>query len=116
MNIVIEFYRIREADNAHAVIGQETADAVDLDDAIKIAWQLSQTLDMPQRPDAMSISDSDGTEFYVHKFDRAENSGRKDAAMNASGKDTECGRHALVISAGETMMAQHRPPTGSTIG
>jgi hypothetical protein len=69
MKVVIEFYRIRDADNAHAVIGQETAEAADLDDAIEIAQQLSKSLDMPQQPDAMSIRDHDGNEHYVHKFD-----------------------------------------------
>jgi hypothetical protein len=68
MKIVIAFYRIREADNAHAVIGQEAADAADLDDAIEIARQLAQTLNMPQRPDAFSINDSEGIELYVHRF------------------------------------------------
>jgi hypothetical protein len=72
MKIVIEFYRIRETDKAHAVVGEEAADAADLDEAIAIAWRLSKTLNMPQRPDAMSISDSDGKELYVHEF-RAEN-------------------------------------------
>ncbi len=68
MKIVIEFYRIRETDKAHGVIGQETADAANLDDAIEIAHRLSKTLNMPQQPDAMSISDSDGNELYVHRF------------------------------------------------
>jgi len=68
MKIVIEFYRIREADDAHAVVGQVTVDAADIDDAIGIARQLSQTLDMPQRPDAMSIRDEDGNALYVHRF------------------------------------------------
>jgi hypothetical protein len=68
MKIVIEFYRIREMDKAHAVIGQETADATNLDEAIEIAQQLSRTLNMPQQPDGMSISDSDGNELYVHRF------------------------------------------------
>lgn len=36
MRIVIEFYRTREKDDAHAVIGRETAEAADLDDAIDI--------------------------------------------------------------------------------
>jgi len=71
MKIVIEFYRIRETDEAHAVIGQETVDAADLDDAIEIARRLSKGLNMPQRPDAMSISDRDGNELNVHKFDCA---------------------------------------------
>jgi len=71
MKIVIEFYRIREADDAHAVVGRETADAADLDGAIEIAHRLSQTLDMPQRPDAMSISDGDGNELYLNRFDKS---------------------------------------------
>jgi hypothetical protein len=68
MKIVIELYRIRETDKVHAVIGRETADAADLNDAIEIAQRLSKNLNMPQRPDAMSISDSDGNELYVHTF------------------------------------------------
>jgi hypothetical protein len=44
MKIVIEFYRTRNADDAHAVIGRETKEAVNTDDAIEVARQLSQTL------------------------------------------------------------------------
>jgi len=40
MKIVLEFYRVRKADDAHAVVGRETADAADLDDAIGLARQL----------------------------------------------------------------------------
>jgi hypothetical protein len=69
MKIVIEFFRIRETDKAHAVLGQEAVDAADLNDAIEIAWRLSRSLNMPRRPDAMSVSDRDGNELYVHKFD-----------------------------------------------
>jgi hypothetical protein len=72
MKIVIEFYRVREADDAHAVVGRETVVAANLDDAIEIARQLSQTLDMPQRPDAMSISDGDGNELYLDRLDCAQ--------------------------------------------
>jgi len=71
MKIMIEFYRIREADDAHAVVGRETAVAADLDDAIGLVRQLSRTLDMPQRPDAVSISDSDGNRLYSGTFDAA---------------------------------------------
>jgi len=70
MNVVIEFYRIRAGDDAHAVIGKETADARDIGDAIEIARQLSQTLPMPQRPDAMYISDSEGNELFRQTFDQ----------------------------------------------
>jgi hypothetical protein len=64
MQIVIEFYRTREADDAHATVGRETAEAADLDDAIRLARRLWRTLDMPQRPDAMSISDNNGNRLY----------------------------------------------------
>ncbi|MEI3855897.1 MULTISPECIES: hypothetical protein [unclassified Ensifer] len=43
MKIVIEFYRIRNVDDAHAVL-----EAADLDEAIEFALELSRTLDMPQ--------------------------------------------------------------------
>jgi hypothetical protein len=64
MKIVIEFYRIRAADDAHAIVGRETAEAADLDDAIEIARRLARTLDMPQRPDAMTINDANDTMLY----------------------------------------------------
>ena len=73
--IVLEFYRIRKADDAHAVVGRETADAADLDDAIGLARQLWRTLDMPQRPDAMSISDNEGNRLYSGTLDTAKNTG-----------------------------------------
>ena len=69
MKVVIEFYRIRDADNAHAVVGQETAEASDRDAAIKKAHELAETLNMPQRPDGMLIADSDGNEIYSHTFE-----------------------------------------------
>lgn len=75
MKIVIEFYRVREADDAHAVVGRETADAADLDDAIVIARRLCRTLDMPQLPDGVSISDREGNKLYSGTFDRTVNSG-----------------------------------------
>ncbi|MDF3218346.1 hypothetical protein EN962_35065 [Mesorhizobium sp. M7A.F.Ca.CA.001.09.2.1] len=64
MKIVIEFYRTREADDAHAVLGRETAEAADLEDAIEIARLLAGTLNMPQRPDAMTIADTNGATLY----------------------------------------------------
>jgi len=65
MKIVIEFYRTREADDAHAVIGRESAEAADVDSAIELARQLSYSLAMPQRPDAMTITDADGETLYA---------------------------------------------------
>ncbi|WEX75386.1 hypothetical protein PYH37_000792 [Sinorhizobium numidicum] len=72
MKIVIEFYRIRNADDAHAVLGRETAEAADLDEAREIARQLLRTLDMPQRPDAMTIIDGDGNNLHSSRLDTAE--------------------------------------------
>lgn len=69
MKIVIEFHRIRDADGAHAVIGREAAVAADLESAIEIARQLSLTLNMPQRPDAVAISDANGATLYSGALD-----------------------------------------------
>ena len=65
MKIVVEFYRTRDADNAHAVVARETTQAADLDSAIEIARQLSRTLDMPQQPDAMTITEAAGAVLYA---------------------------------------------------
>jgi hypothetical protein len=64
MKIVIEFYRTRNADDAHAIVGRETNEAVDTEDAIEVARLLSQTLNMPQRPDAMTITEANGAILY----------------------------------------------------
>jgi len=64
MKVVIEFYRTRLTDDAHAVIGRETVLATDLDDAIEIARFLARTLNMPQWPDAVTISEADGAALY----------------------------------------------------
>ena len=64
MKVVIEFYRTRVADDAHAVVGRETVEAADLDAAIEIARLLARTLNMPQWPDAVAIADADGTTIY----------------------------------------------------
>jgi hypothetical protein len=64
MKIVIEFYRTRDADDAHAVIGRETVEVDDLDGAIAAARLLAQTLDMPQRPDSMTITHANGKIHY----------------------------------------------------
>jgi hypothetical protein len=69
MKIVIEFYRTRNADDAHAVVGRETKEAVNTNDAIVLARQLSQTLDMPQRPDAMTITDANGATLFSGVID-----------------------------------------------
>lgn len=74
MKIVIEFYRTRKADDAHAVVGREMTQATDLDDAIEIARHLSQNLDMPQHPDALAITDEGGNRLYCGVLSANENS------------------------------------------
>ncbi|WP_181257337.1 hypothetical protein [Pseudaminobacter soli (ex Li et al. 2025)] len=64
MNVVIEFYRLRELDNAHALLGRATCDVIDTDAAIGLARSLFRTLDMPQDPDIVSINDDLGLELY----------------------------------------------------
>lgn len=64
MQVVIEFYRTRDADDAHALVGRESAEAAGTEDAIAIARRLALTLDMPQRPDAMSVTSAAGKLLY----------------------------------------------------
>ncbi|WEX89989.1 hypothetical protein PZN02_005330 [Sinorhizobium garamanticum] len=73
MKIVIAFYRIRDADDAHAIVGRETAEAADLDEAIEITLELLRTLAMPQRPDGVTITDGDGSTIHSSRLDTIEN-------------------------------------------
>ncbi len=69
MRIVIEFYRTRAEDEAHAVVGREAADVADREAAIDAARELARTLDMPQHPDAVTITDADGVVLYSGAID-----------------------------------------------
>lgn len=73
MKIVITFYRTRDADDAYAIVARETAKAADVDEAIGIALELLKTLDMPQRPDAVTITDRDGSTIHSSRLDAIEN-------------------------------------------
>ena len=64
MRVVIEFYRTRDVDDAHAVVGREAMEVDDLDGAVAAARLLARTLDMPQRPDSMTITDANGKTHY----------------------------------------------------
>ncbi|MEP9374275.1 hypothetical protein [Mesorhizobium sp. KR1-2] len=64
MKVVIEFYRLRELDNAHALLGRVTCDVLDTDAAIGMARSLLRTLDMPQDPDIVSINHDLGCKLY----------------------------------------------------
>lgn len=77
MQVVIEFYRVRETDDAHAVVGREIIEAADLHEAIAIAHALWKTLEMPQRPDATSINDRAGNLLYSGRIHM-----REDCLMN----------------------------------
>lgn len=75
MKILIEFYRTRAADDAHAVVGRESAEVAEFADAIGLARRLWRTLEMPQEPDAMSITDSQGRVLYSGAIEGAGNRG-----------------------------------------
>ena len=64
MKFVTEFYRTRQTDDAHAVVGREAIESGNLANVIEIARLLSQTLDMPQRPDAIAITDLSGNALF----------------------------------------------------
>jgi hypothetical protein len=73
MKIMIEFYRTRDADNAHAVVGREIAESIDLVGAIGIGRALSRALDMTQLPDCMSITDAEGNRLYSGQLSANDN-------------------------------------------
>ncbi|MEQ9245167.1 MAG: hypothetical protein RLO21_04195 [Nitratireductor sp.] len=97
MQVAIEFYRTRDTDDAYAVVGREMAEAADLDDAMEVVRLLSQTLDMPQRPDAMTITDATGAALYSGAIDRQGNQQRDAMIIKARDNDTEQMRNVLAI-------------------
>ena len=70
MKVIIEFYRIRESDDAHAVLGRVECEALDLDAAVSMARTLVDTLEMPQEPDEIGISDECGANFSIVRSKR----------------------------------------------
>ena len=64
MTFIIEFFRVRDTDEAHAILDRIEHDTTDLDDAKVRALSLFETLDMPQNPDALRILDQSGYEVY----------------------------------------------------
>jgi hypothetical protein len=71
MKTVVEFYRVRDIDHAHAVVGRETVIVGDLQEAIAIGRRLSRSLDMPQRPDGMAVTDGEGNTLYSILLDES---------------------------------------------
>jgi hypothetical protein len=64
MIFTIEFFRIRERDNAHAMLDRITHMAADLEGAKVKANSLFGTLNLPQNPDGLRILDEAGHEVF----------------------------------------------------
>ena len=62
---IIEFFRLRDADGAEAILDWVEHDTADLEQAKVRARSLFDTLDMPQKPDALRITDRDGAEVFA---------------------------------------------------
>ena len=62
---VIEFFRLRDADGAEATLDRVEHDTADLEQVKVRARSLFETLDMPQRPDALRITDQEGAEVFT---------------------------------------------------
>lgn len=65
MNFVIEFYRLRQQDGAHAMLDRVSLVAPDLKAAVEVAGSLFHTLAMPQIPDQVRVCDWAGRELYA---------------------------------------------------
>ena len=64
MQFTIEFFRLREDDDAHATLDRITLIGTDLE-AVKVkAKSFFETLNMPQKPDGLRILDHDGDEVF----------------------------------------------------
>ncbi len=64
MMFTIEFFRIREKDNARATLDRITHLAADLESAKVKARSLFETLNLPQNPDGLRILDQSGQEVF----------------------------------------------------
>jgi hypothetical protein len=62
---IIEFFRVRDTDQAHATLDRVEHDTTDLEDAKVRARSLFETLDMPQKPDALRVVNGLGEEVFV---------------------------------------------------
>jgi hypothetical protein len=62
-HFTIEFYRIRDHDEAHATLDRVSVSAPDLDAAKVKAVSMFDNRDMPQKPDGFRILDYAGDEL-----------------------------------------------------
>jgi hypothetical protein len=69
MNFIIEFFRTRPSDEAHATLDRISVVADNLDAAKVKAKSLFLTLDLPQKPDGLRILDHGKRELFVWKPD-----------------------------------------------
>ena len=60
MQFTIEFFRLREEDDAHATLGRIAHIGTDLKRVKVKAKTLFETLNLPQKPDGLPILDHDG--------------------------------------------------------
>jgi hypothetical protein len=65
VNFVVEFYRSRDEDGAHAMLDRIVLDAPNLRAALAAAGAMLQTLPLPQIPDGLRICDEDGSQLYA---------------------------------------------------
>jgi hypothetical protein len=65
MTFTIEFFRIRERDDAHATLERIVHIASDLESAKVKAKSLFETLNLPQTPDGLRILDENGHEVFL---------------------------------------------------
>jgi hypothetical protein len=68
----IEFFRVRDTDNAHAILDRLEHDTTDIEDAKVRAQSLFETLNMPQKPDGLRILDESGDEVFLWSPERNE--------------------------------------------
>ena len=69
MMFTIEFMRVRDSDNAHAILDRIRGFGSDLE-AVKVrARSLFASLEMPQKPDALRILDENGRELFFWRPD-----------------------------------------------
>jgi hypothetical protein len=61
----VEFFRVREGDQAHATLARSTHVAGDLENVVVKAKSLFLNLEMPQSPDGLRILDQDGNEVFL---------------------------------------------------
>ena len=64
IRVVIEFYRVRSDDGAHAVLDRAEYDVVDIAAAVRVAEKFILRVELPQRPDDFVITDMTGNPLY----------------------------------------------------